>query len=138
VGAGPTQCHADSGFLKEDHLGNKGREDEPQRHAKTRRWPRLNCMDWMAGQLEGRQQEEGTRRSNPRPQGVIRPGNGTDVRLRFLRQAPGNGSSSPSWSWSWSAAKGRSIGHCCTWCVRGRWKAGSPSCRRASQCFATD
>ena len=46
-------------------------------------------MDWMAGQLEGRQQEEGTRRSNPRPQGVIRPGNGTDVLLRFLRQAHG-------------------------------------------------
>jgi len=31
----------------------------------------------------------GQRRSNPRPQGVIRPGNGTDVLLRFLRQAPG-------------------------------------------------
>ncbi|MGE8451536.1 MAG: hypothetical protein ACN6OP_13115 [Pseudomonadales bacterium] len=46
-------------------------------------------MDWMAGQLEGRQQEEGTRRSNPRPQGVSRPGSGTDVLLRFLGQAPG-------------------------------------------------
>lgn len=45
-------------------------------------------MDWMAGQLEGRQ-EEGVRRNNPRPQGVIRPGSGTDVLLRFLRQAPG-------------------------------------------------
>ncbi len=43
----------------------------------------------MAGQLEGRQEEEGTRRNNPRPQGVIRPGSGTDVLLRFLRQAPG-------------------------------------------------
>ncbi|MXN30002.1 hypothetical protein [Delftia sp. CH05] len=46
-------------------------------------------MDWMAGQLEGRQEEEGTRRNNPRPAGVIRPGSGTDVLLRFLRQAPG-------------------------------------------------
>lgn len=46
-------------------------------------------MDWMAGQLEVRQEEEGTRRNNPRPQGVIRPGSGTDVLLRFLRQAPG-------------------------------------------------
>lgn len=49
----------------------------------------MNCMDWMAGQLEGRQEDEGTRRNNPRPQGVIRPGSGTDVLLRFLRQAPG-------------------------------------------------
>lgn len=89
VDAGPAQCHANSGCLKDDHLGNKDREDEPRRHAKTRRWPRLNCTDWMAGQLEGRQQEEGTRRSNPRPQGVSRPGSGTDVLLRFLRQAPG-------------------------------------------------
>jgi hypothetical protein len=47
-------------------------------------------MDWMAGQLEGRQEEEGRRRNNPRPQGVIRPGSGTDVLLRFLRQAPGH------------------------------------------------
>jgi len=89
VGAGPAQRHADSGFLKEDHLGNQGREDEPRRHAKTRRWPRLSCMDWMAGQLERRQEEEGTRHNNPRPQGVIRPGSGTDVLLRFLRQSPG-------------------------------------------------
>ncbi len=46
-------------------------------------------MDWMAGQLERRQEEEGTRHNNPRPQGVIRPGSGTDVLLRFLRQSPG-------------------------------------------------
>lgn len=46
-------------------------------------------MDWMAGQLEGRQEEEGTRRNNPRPQGVIRPGSGTNVLLRYLRQSPG-------------------------------------------------
>lgn len=45
-------------------------------------------MDWMVGQLDGRQEEEGTRHNNPRPQGVIRPGSGTDVLLRFLRQAP--------------------------------------------------
>lgn len=44
-------------------------------------------MDWMAGQLEGRQ-KEGGRHNNPRPQGVIRPGSGTDVLLRFLRQTP--------------------------------------------------
>lgn len=43
----------------------------------------------MAGQLEGRQEEEGTRRNNPRPQGVIRHGSGTDVLLRFLRRNPG-------------------------------------------------
>ena len=48
----------------------------------------MSCIDWMAGQLEGRQ-EEGVRRNNPRPQGVIRPGSGTDVLLRFLRQSPG-------------------------------------------------
>jgi len=50
-------------------------------------------MDWMAGQLEGWHEEgwheEGTRRNNPRPQGVIRPGSGTDVLLRFLYQSPG-------------------------------------------------
>lgn len=48
----------------------------------------MSCMDWMAGQLEGRQ-EEGARHNNPRPAGVIRPGSGTDVLLRFLRQSPG-------------------------------------------------
>lgn len=45
-------------------------------------------MDWMAGQLEGRH-EEGARHNNPRPAGVIRPGSGTDVLLRYLRQSPG-------------------------------------------------
>ena len=45
-------------------------------------------MDWMAGQLEG-WHEEGARHNNPRPAGVIRPGSGTDVLLRFLRQARG-------------------------------------------------
>lgn len=45
-------------------------------------------MDWMAGQLEG-WHKEGARHNNPRPAGVIRPGSGTDVLLRFLRQAPG-------------------------------------------------
>nr|WP_224985910.1 hypothetical protein [Delftia acidovorans]MCA1066741.1 hypothetical protein [Delftia acidovorans] len=39
--------------------------------------------------LEGQQEEEGTRRNNPRPQGVIRPGSGTDVLLRYLRRSPG-------------------------------------------------
>ncbi len=48
----------------------------------------MSCMDWMAGQLEG-WHEEGARHNNPRPAGVIRPGSGTDVLLRFLRQAPG-------------------------------------------------
>ncbi|WP_233626332.1 MULTISPECIES: hypothetical protein [unclassified Delftia] len=55
---------------------------------KRRRWHRLSCMDWLAGQLEG-WHEEGARHNNPRPAGVIRPGSGTDVLLRFLRQAPG-------------------------------------------------
>jgi len=41
----------------------------------------------MAAQL-GRQQQQKPRRNNPRPPGVIRPGSGTDVLLRFLRQHP--------------------------------------------------
>ncbi len=104
---------------------------------KRRRWHRLSCMDWLAGQLEG-WHEEGARHNNPRPAGVIRPGSGTDVLLRFLRQAPGRWFSIPSWSWPWAAARGRSIGRCSTWCASARWKAGSRSCRRASQCIATD
>lgn len=42
----------------------------------------------MAEQLDGRQ-EERARHNNPRPAGVIRPGSGTDVLLRYLRQSPG-------------------------------------------------
>lgn len=45
-------------------------------------------MEWMAGQVESRQEERG-QHNNPRPQGVIRPGSGTDVLLRYLRQSPG-------------------------------------------------
>lgn len=50
----------------------------------------------------------------------------------FYARPPGAVSSIPSWSWPWAAAKGRSIGHCCSWCGRARWKAGSPSCPAVS------
>lgn len=46
-------------------------------------------IGWLAGQLEGRAEEEGARHNNPRPAGVIRPGSGTDMLLGYLRQAPG-------------------------------------------------
>lgn len=49
----------------------------------------MNCMDWMARQLESRQAEGDVRPNNPRPRGIIRPGSGTDVLLRYLRQRPG-------------------------------------------------
>lgn len=41
---------------------------------------------WIAGQLEGRAEPEKPRHCNPRPAGEIRPGSGTDVLLRYLRQ----------------------------------------------------
>ncbi len=46
-------------------------------------------MAWVADHLGARQEPEKTRHANPRPAGVIRPGSGTDVLLRFLRQSPG-------------------------------------------------
>jgi hypothetical protein len=48
----------------------------------------MKPMDWIAGQL-GREREPGKpRHNNPRPPGVVRPGSGTDVLLRYLRQHP--------------------------------------------------
>ena len=47
----------------------------------------IGPIEWLAGQLDARQ--EPARHKNPRPAGVIRPGSGTDVPLRYLRQAPG-------------------------------------------------
>lgn len=46
-------------------------------------------MAWVADHLGARQEPEKTRHANPRPAGVIRPGSGTDVLLRYLRQSPG-------------------------------------------------
>lgn len=46
-------------------------------------------MNWMAEQMSGRVTEERVRPTNPRPPGVIRPGSGTDVLLRFLCAHPG-------------------------------------------------
>jgi len=46
-------------------------------------------MAWVADHLGARQEPEKTRHANPRPAGVIRPGSGTDVLLRFLRRSPG-------------------------------------------------
>lgn len=45
-------------------------------------------LGWMVGQLEGRAEPERPRNHNPRPPGVIRPGSGTDVLLRFLTRDP--------------------------------------------------
>lgn len=46
-------------------------------------------MIWMAEQMSARVPVERVRPTNPRPPGVIRPGSGTDVLLRFLRAHPG-------------------------------------------------
>lgn len=45
-------------------------------------------MNWIAGQLGTRQEPDKARHNNPRPAGVIRPGSGTDVLLRFMRLNP--------------------------------------------------
>lgn len=45
-------------------------------------------ISWMAGQLGSRTEPPRRRAHNPRPPGVIRPGSGTDVLLRFLRASP--------------------------------------------------
>lgn len=45
-------------------------------------------ISWVAGQIE-RLQPEKPNNFNPRPAGVIRPGSGTDMLLRLLRQNPG-------------------------------------------------
>lgn len=45
-------------------------------------------ISWMAGQLGSRAEPPKSRAHNPRPPGVIRPGSGTDVLLRFLRASP--------------------------------------------------
>lgn len=45
-------------------------------------------INWTAGQLGTRQEQDKPRQNNPRPAGVIRPGSGTDVLLRYLRQSP--------------------------------------------------
>lgn len=46
-------------------------------------------MDWLADQLGRQQEPEKPRHNNPRPPGVVRPGSGTDVLLRYLRVHPG-------------------------------------------------
>ncbi|GAA6119610.1 hypothetical protein Acidovoranil_17130 [Acidovorax sp. FG27] len=46
-------------------------------------------MAWVADHLGARQGPEKRRHANPRPAGVIRPGSGTDVLLRFLQRSPG-------------------------------------------------
>ena len=46
-------------------------------------------MNWMAEQMSTRGVEERPRPANPRPPGVIQPGSGSDVLLRFLRAHPG-------------------------------------------------
>lgn len=45
-------------------------------------------ISWMAEQLGTREEPPKPRAHNPRPPGVIRPGSGTDVLLRFLRGSP--------------------------------------------------
>lgn len=45
-------------------------------------------MDWLAAQIGARQEPPRPQHTNPRPAGVIRPGSGTDVLLRFLRLHP--------------------------------------------------
>ena len=45
-------------------------------------------ISWMAGQLGSRAEPQKSRGHNPRPPGVIRPGSGTDVLLRFLQASP--------------------------------------------------
>lgn len=45
-------------------------------------------ISWMAGQLGSRAEPQRSRAHNPRPPGVIRPGSGTDVLLRFLQASP--------------------------------------------------
>lgn len=52
-------------------------------------WIAMSSVDWMVGQLNTRVEPEKSKNINPRPPGVIRPGSGTDVLLRFLRCAPG-------------------------------------------------
>lgn len=46
-------------------------------------------INWTAGQLGTRQEQDKPRQNNPRPAGVIRSGSGTDVLLRYLRHSPG-------------------------------------------------
>lgn len=45
-------------------------------------------INWIAGQIGARVEPERPRHGNPRPAGVIRPGSGTDVLLRFLQVHP--------------------------------------------------
>jgi len=45
-------------------------------------------ISWMARQLGSRAEPPRSRAHNPRPPGVIRPGSGTDVLLRFLQASP--------------------------------------------------
>ena len=46
-------------------------------------------INWMTEQLGCRQEPEKKEFKNPQPPGVIRPGSGTDVLLRYLKQQPG-------------------------------------------------
>lgn len=46
-----------------------------------------DAMHWLTGQLQGREVPR-ARHHNPRPAGVVRPGSGSDVLLRHLRQMP--------------------------------------------------
>lgn len=48
-----------------------------------------NGVDWVASQIAARREPEQSRHQNPRPAGIIRPGSGTDVLLRFLAHQPG-------------------------------------------------
>jgi len=47
-----------------------------------------NGVDWVAAQIVARREPEPSRHQNPRPAGIIRPGSGTDVLLRFLACQP--------------------------------------------------
>lgn len=47
-----------------------------------------NGLAWMTTQLCTTRPAEKPRHNNPRPAGVIRPGSGSDVLLRYLRQHP--------------------------------------------------
>lgn len=83
------------------NAGNPASYRSPFRTAR-RAWPLLarpqplqqrsddmghEAMNWLAGQLQGRQ-ENRSRHHNPRPAGVVRPGSGTDALLRYLQRLP--------------------------------------------------
>ena len=53
------------------------------------RAPASNGLEWMTTQITSMRAPEPVCSNNPRPAGVIRPGSGTDVLLRYLRQSPG-------------------------------------------------